>query len=197
MKNITEILNEEIVFESAPQELCLKCGKCCTAITSSYTNAAIVEMAENNEEEAKIFVNTFKPYQSIDEARLANPEQVDKVLLKFIKNKKLDENEVTFYYCPHLTEENLCAVHSQRPDCCRRAPNNAWSLFPDGCGYEGWLFAQREKHKKIVRKLKEILYEIEMMEKASDNNVNSSNSEVKGKIINKIKSYEQYGSQNW
>jgi len=151
-------------------------------------------MANNNEEEAKVFVNVFKPYANIYEAEKADPEHIGQI----IERRKSNKNSLTFYYCPYLSDDNACTIYSQRPDCCRRAPINGWSLFPPRCGYEGWQFEQREKHKKHVRKLKEVLYELELL--ASDDKQISSGQSVKDlkkRIKNKIIEYDKFGSANW
>ena len=60
MINILEILNQKVEFEVPPPELCLKCGKCCRTIVSEIPNEQLAAMAQNNEEEAKVFFNIFK-----------------------------------------------------------------------------------------------------------------------------------------
>ncbi len=195
MTNLNELLNQTIEFEAAPQDLCLKCGRCCSTITSVYTRSELLKMANNNEEEAKVFINTFKPYSDVNAAKEADFEHAGQILDKL---KSVKKSELTFYYCPYVSEDKLCKIYSQRPECCKRAPNNGWSLFPPGCGYEGWQFEQREKHKKHVRKLKEALYELELL--ISDDNsamTEESAKDLKEKIINKIASYQEYGADNW
>ena len=76
----------------------------------------------------------------------------------------INENEITFYYCPNLTKDNKCSIHVTRPDCCRRAPRNGWSIFPPGCGFKGWQFQQRERVKGLIRKIKEHIIELELLE---------------------------------
>ena len=148
-----------------PQRLCKMCGKCCRSITSSYSHSELEKMAEKGAGEAKAFITTFKPYTSIEEAKKVVPEQIDQILGELSQTEGFDINNVTFYYCPHITEKNLCSIHIKRPDTCRRAPRNGWSLMPPGCGFEGWQFEQREKHKKTIRELKEYLYYAEKTSK--------------------------------
>lgn len=198
MINILEILNQKVEFEVPPPELCLKCGKCCRTIVSEIPNEQLAAMAQNNEEEAKVFFNIFKPYSSVDEARKANPEHVDEILKKLQKGKNADNENITFFYCPYVTEDNLCKIYPHRPDCCKRAPINGWALFPEGCGYEGWQFLQREKHQSRIRYLKEFLYELNTI--VDDDNKNILGmpvEELKNKIIEKILEYERYGANKW
>ena len=70
-------------MEKLPQELCIKCGKCC---------------------------------------------------------KKIN--------CKFLRYDNACMIYNNRPAECKSYPFNIWDEVPDGCGYEGWIFLQREKEKQ-------------------------------------------------
>lgn len=195
-----EISKEPVLYTSDfPQHLCHMCGKCCKAITTPYSYEELVELANQGQEEAKVFVEIFQRYNSVDEARAAVPDHVENILNQLRKNNpNLDESKVTFYHCPHLTEENKCAIHPTRPDCCRRAPRNGWSLFPPGCGFKGWQFQQKEKVKASVRKLKEYLMELECL---PDSYVlperNMTVKEMKDFINEKIKPWEKYGAAFW
>ncbi len=195
-----EVSNEQVVYTSDfPQHLCNMCGKCCKAITTPYTYEELVELAAQGQEEAKVFVEIFERYSSIDEAKAAVPDHVENILNQLRKNNPdLDESKVTFYHCPHLTPDNKCSIHSTRPDCCRRAPRNGWSLFPPNCGFKGWQFQQRERVKASVRKLKEYLLELELLEPHTVlSGRNMTASEMKALIKSKIKPWEKYGANFW
>ncbi len=181
-----------------PQYLCKMCGKCCKSITTEYTYEELKKMAKNGSEAAKVFIDIFKPYSSIEQARKIVSEQVDQVLEELAQLKDFDINKITFYYCPHYDEENKCRIYENRPECCRRAPNNPWSCMPPGCGFEGWQFEQRERIKKEVRKLKEYLVAAEAV--AEDGIVPGKNitiEELKKIIEKKISPLEKYGSRLW
>ena len=195
-----EVSNEQVVYTSDfPQHLCNMCGKCCKAITTPYTYEELVELAAQGQEEAKVFVEIFERYTSIDEAKAAVPDHVENILNQLRKNNPdLDESKVTFYHCPHLTPDNKCSIHSTRPDCCRRAPRNGWSLFPPNCGFKGWQFQQRERVKASVRKLKEYLLELELLEPHTVlSGRKMTASEMKALIKSKIKPWEKYGANFW
>lgn len=195
------MLNSELsVMEEGnfPQHLCKMCGQCCLAITTPYTHDELIELANEGQEEAKVFVDIFKRYESVDAAKKAVPEHVENILCELKKNPEYDESKVSFYYCPHLNENNLCSIHSSRPECCRRAPRNGWSLFPPGCGFKGWQFQQRERVKYNVRKLKETLMDFELLN--DDTILPTSNITVKDarlKILEKIAVWEKYGATYW
>ncbi len=195
-------MDDEIFFEHSedfPQHLCKKCGKCCRAIAAPYTYDELQKLAAQGQEEAKVFVNIFKRYNSVSEARTAVPDQVDNIINNLRKsNTDIDESKITFYYCPHLTDDNLCSIYSTRPDCCRRLPRNGWSLVAPDCAFKGWQFQQRERVKSIVRKLKESLMELELLSEDSIlPDKNKTVKEMKEIIKNKIKPFEKYGALYW
>lgn len=79
----------------------------------------------------------------------------------------------------------------------RNFPHSCWDILPPGCGYEGWQFEQKEYHKKLVRKLKESLYELDFL---NDNIVyvhNKTVLELKKEINDEIQPYKKYGADNW
>ena len=163
-----EISKEPVEYLSDfPQHLCNMCGKCCKAITTPYSWEELVELAKQGQEEAKVFVEVFVRYDSVDEARAAVPD-------------------------------NKCAIHATRPDCCRRAPRNGWSLFPPGCGFKGWQFMQKEKVKASVRALKEYLLELELLpEDEVLPEKGKTVKQMKDFIKQKIKPWEKYGALYW
>lgn len=194
-----QISNEPVSYlPEFPQHLCNMCGKCCLAITTPYPHDEIVKLAQEGQEEAKVFVEIFKRYDSIDDARARVPDHVENILNMLRQNPSFDESKVTFYYCPHLTEDNKCSIHKTRPDCCRRAPRNGWSLFPPDCGFKGWQFQQRERIKSSVRHLKEYMLELDLLEPdffMEERNMTAL--QMKEMIAKKIKPWEKYGGHFW
>lgn len=200
MESLFKILNSEQVgdFEQPPLDLCKKCGRCCMTITPVYSHDEVVKMAQNNEEEAKVFLEIFKKYSSIDDAKKQDKEHVEQILEALLENPTFDKDKISFYYCPHLTNGKTCDIYHQRPDCCKRAPKNGWSLFPKNCGYEGWQFEQRELKKKYVRHLKEILYELELLNTYNNVPIKEETIEyLNKKIKSKIKEFYKYGAKYW
>lgn len=181
-----------------PQYLCRTCGRCCRSITTFYSYDELKQLTEEGDEEARVFIEIFKAYPSIEDARKVVPEQVAQVIYVAETYKNIDLDKITFYYCPHITDQNLCSYYEKRPDCCRRAPRHGWSVMPPGCGFEGWQFEMRERHKKMVRKYKEYLY---MMEQFSENGKilgqDKTIEELRQEIEEKIKPWGKYGASFW
>lgn len=178
---------------------CIRCGKCCTVLATSYTHEEIIEMAKKNEQEAIVFVEMFKRYNSIADAKKVHDDTVRRIL----KNKGFSEdysgNEVTFYYCPHKLPDNSCPQYDKRPTCCKQAPNNEWCVMPPKCGYSGWQFEKREQTKANIRSLKEKVYETEILfgEDAFIEEINMPLKELKNLLEEKIKPFEKYGAKGW
>lgn len=181
-------------------DLCNMCGKCCRSIVTEHTHQELVEMAKKDEREAKIFIDFFKKYDSIEDARKVVPDQVEQVLkLKKEKNRE-DLDKVSFYYCSYIDDENKCTIHLERPLCCRMAPVDGWSAMPPGCGYEGWQFEERERIKQTVRSFKEELYRAEMTLKPTDlmEGLNGMTvEEFKTQVNEKLEAFNRFGAKNW
>ena len=194
-QEINDFISE---MDEFPQYLCRMCGRCCKSITTSDSHEELEELAKLGNEEAKVFVNIFKRFPSIEEAKKVVPEQIDQICAELSLKEGFDINKVSFYYCPHITEDNLCTMHSNRPTVCSRAPHNGWSCMPPGCGFEGWQFELREKYKKMTRRFKEYLTAIEAI--SDDGKVPGKDmtiEELKALIDEKIKPWSKYGSKFW
>lgn len=199
LENTMEELNEHGFKEKDfPQYLCKTCGKCCRSITTRFSYEELKQLSEEGEEEAKVFIEIFKAFPSIEEAKKVIPEQIDNILKELSIKEDFNIDDITFYYCPHISDKNLCGIYETRPGCCRRAPRHGWSVMPPGCGFEGWQFEQREKHKKTIRILKEYLYMAETL--SEDGKVPGKEmtvEELRSFIESKIKPWERFGSLFW
>lgn len=189
---------EENFLKERPQGLCKMCGKCCrTAINRKYTYKESRLMAFRGDEYAKEFLKMFTPYNSVEEARNAAPDVVDKILEELDENEILRE-EVTFYKCKYLLDNNMCSIYEERPSICVHYPQNAWTITPPGCGYTTWLYLKQEEYKEKVRKAKEEYLELQLMKKkTTDEVVLKKISSVENKINNTIYQFAEYGANNW
>lgn len=198
MFNSTADNNDIPEIEERP-DLCHKCGRCCRSATTYNSYKQLQELVEQGEPEAIAFLEIFEPFPSIEEARKVVPEQVDQVMSVVNSREDMSAEDVTFYHCRYVTEEGLCGIYERRPRCCRDAPHHGWAVMPPGCGFEGWQFFQREKHKADIRKLKELQFQMQAL---SPDGVhmparNMTLAEL-GDIVNDaIKPWTPYGSQFW
>jgi hypothetical protein len=123
---------------------------------------------------------------------------VDNVL-KVAQDREFSE-DLTFYHCRYVTPEGLCGIYERRPRFCRSAPEHGWSVMPPGCGYEGWQFEQREKHKNMIRNLKTSLYQLQQLSPDGVHHPTRPDTklaDLEAKIEEKIAPWRRFGADLW
>lgn len=176
-------------LERRPQRLCKMCGRCCRAVVASVPHEQLLKLVEEGNQSAKEFLFTFEPYPSIEEALKADEQ---------IKNIPDYQNK-TFYHCKFIKPgSNLCPRYEERFEVCRQFPSSPWAIVPPECGFQGWLFNEREKHKKKIRQLKEeaVFYKAKLKTEIPDNERDLYEKLIK-QIDERVKLYEKYGSKDW
>lgn len=122
-----------------PQSLCRQCGQCCKIAIFKHglTYEEINELILNPKTElsqvkgAKDFLSVFQPV-SFEEAQKINYKFTVDILKKLNKSK----DEVSFFSCRYVTDDNKCSIHNSRPDFCRHYPVcSKDGFFFDACGY--------------------------------------------------------------
>lgn len=176
-------------YERRPQRLCKMCGKCCRMATASVPHDELLKQVEEGNQSAIEFLETFEPYESLEEAL-----KFDESTVKNIP----DYQNRTFYHCRFIKEDNLCSKYEQRYEVCRQFPTSPWAVVPVGCGFEGWLFNEREAHKKLIRKLKEekIYYQAKLKTKIPNKEKQLFEKLIKT-IDARIALYSKYGAEDW
>lgn len=131
-----------------PQELCIMCGKCCRTI--------FLEMCSTHEEFQKKMelepenFHYFIPI-SHEEASQISSEFVEGVINHF----KQQGRDVGFYRCRFVTDDNMCSIHTTRPDLCRKYPRpHRNAVYHPECGY-------KETAQKNWLEIEKILAELE------------------------------------
>ncbi len=188
---------EKNYLNKRPQNLCLMCGKCCRVVTTGTPHSELVELAARGDVYAKEFLEIFEPYPSIEDARRASNDTVENILLHLKNDSKATDN-LTFYYCKYLQEDNMCSRYEDRMTLCKHFPSSPWAIVPPGCGFSGWLFLKREEDKERVRKAKEELLDLQVLRTKLTNKETLEKLELVEKKLNKtIELYKKYGSQDW
>ena len=189
---------EENYLAKRPQHLCHMCGKCCRVVTTSLSYAELKQMGQDGDKGAVDFLSLFVPYDSIESARNVDAGVVDNIINRLKSDGSFDEKKITFYGCKYLQDNNLCSRYETRLDLCKHCPSTPWSIVPPGCGFEGWLFWQREEIKQKIRKSKEELLELKLLRmRTKDENTLQKINVVEHKIPRGIDFYKKYGSENW
>lgn len=188
----------EEYLKSRPQRLCHMCGKCCRVVTTAKSYEELCACRDRGDEGAIDFLEIFEPYISLDAAREVSKETVDNVVEALKENGIYDEKSLTFYKCRYLQEDNLCSRYKDRPDLCEVFPSSPWAVVPPGCGFEGWLFQQREEKKQKIRRMKEDILSLEVMLKET-NNLDQMKKilDTIDKIKETINMYAKYGANDW
>ena len=191
-----EILEDYV--KARPQRLCHMCGKCCRVVTGGKTYSELLQGVENNDDGAKDFLRIFEPYPSIAAAREIEPQVVDNIVNILKSSGLYDENALTFYKCRYLNDDNSCSTYETRPDLCKLFPSSPWAVVPPGCGFEGWLFQQRERLKQRIRKLKETILslEVEMLTIEDPEQVKRIQDAI-ARTKATIQSQAPYGADDW
>ncbi len=194
-----EVVKEFRSLEERPQSLCKMCGRCCRVVTNGkYSYDEILSMAKAGNEYAKDFVKIFIPYNSIEEARLADKSVVDNVISTLKAKGLCNLNTLTFYYCRYVLDNNLCSIYEERPALCKVCPSSGWAVTPPGCGFEPWLFLRREEVMERVRKHKEELIELQIMKrKTRDEKLLQKIYSVERKLNAAVDLYTEKGSKSW
>lgn len=119
------------INQCRPNYTCAGCGVCCKLACSEFSIDELKEKAQNGDNFAKQFTETFIPYDSVEDARNIYPQYI-----KLLE----DENETGyyFYHCPKVTEDNRCPDYDNRPQICRDFPDNPLAFLPPECGYKEW-----------------------------------------------------------
>ena len=189
---------EDTYLARRPQELCNMCGRCCRVVTTSKPYEELLKLQAENDEGACEFLRIFVPYPSIEEARKVDAGVVDNVIALLKEDGNYKEGKLTFYGCKYLLDNNKCSIYEERPVLCRHCPSTPWSIVPPGCGFESWLFMERENAKQRVRKAKEDLLELKLLkQKTNDPDVHKKIASVEHKIEHTIDLYKKYGSYDW
>ena len=124
-RKLNEILAYRVNFK------CTGCAMCCKLACSEFSPEELKTKAQNGDNFANQFLSVFIPYNSKEEARKIYPEYIELL-------EENGENEVYFYHCPKLTEDNRCSDYENRPQICRDFPDNPLSILPKSCGYKEW-----------------------------------------------------------
>lgn len=189
---------EKNYLSQHPQSLCNMCGICCRLATTEVPYKKLLELQAQGDEGAMDFLELFEPYASIEEARKVSASVVDNVINGLKADNNYNEDELTFYHCRFIGDDNLCGRYETRKILCDHFPSTPWAIVPPGCGFEGWLFMKREETKQKIRKVKEELIELQLLKrkKLSDEMLAKIEA-VEKKMYNSIELHKKHGSEFW
>lgn len=154
-----------------PMPQCKMQGCCCRAASPSVPFHKLLEKAANGDDFARNFFSIFIPYASHEEARQVVPGLVERTLKAAQKDKAFEnEDDVVFYHCRYIGEDNRCQIWEDRPQLCRAYPDSPFMVFAPGCAFEPWAQAVREKFNQMkaeLAQLKTLKDELDSLQKGT------------------------------
>lgn len=150
-------------FEKAlgvPQPKCCSNGDCCKGASPSEPYYRLLRRAAQGDEFARNFFSIMVPYASHEEAAQVVPGLVEKTREAALKSDKFPNgpDDVVFYRCRYLQDNNRCGVHEDRPQFCRDYPDTPFVVMAPGCAFIPWANTCRAKFEAMqteVASLKE------------------------------------------
>jgi Fe-S-cluster containining protein len=144
---------------------CNQCAQCCKCASPSTPTFELIERAKKGDSFAMDFLSIFEPYKDIDEAGKSNPDIIERSLKICEKdNSKVNKENIVFYKCKYISDDNKCLIYEDRPRLCREYPDIPFLIFAKGCAYENWSKECKEKYNALqgeLAKAKELKKEIE------------------------------------
>jgi Fe-S-cluster containining protein len=153
MQNPTEW--ETLTGIPVPQ--CKMQGCCCRAASPSTPAKKLLEHAAQGDDFARNFLSQFVPYLTPGEAEAAVPGMTERMYRAAAKSEDFASlDDVVFYKCRYLGDDNRCQIYEDRPELCRSYPDTPFVVFAPGCAFEPWAKAVREKYLKIQAQVDEL-----------------------------------------
>lgn len=119
------------VADNRVKNHCVGCGVCCRFAVSEFSPEKLKQKAENGDNFAYQFIQTFIPYESIEQAKKVFPQYI-----KMLEEQ--GEKDYYIYHCPKVTVDNRCPDYENRPQICRDFPDNPVGFLPKTCGFTPW-----------------------------------------------------------
>lgn len=140
-----------------PMPTCKMQGCCCRGASPSTPAKKLLEKAADGDVFARNFFNIFIPYPNHDAARQVVPGLVERTLKASEKDAGFDSHDdVVFYHCRYIGEDNKCQIWEDRPELCRAYPDSPFVVFAPNCAFEPWAMAARQKFAEMKASIEEL-----------------------------------------
>lgn len=140
-----------------PLPECKKQGCCCRGASPSTPYHQLLEKAANGDDFARNFFSIFVPHASHDDARKIVPGLVERTLRAAEKDEGFQSAEdVVFYQCRYIGDDNTCQIWEDRPQLCRAYPDGPFVVFAPNCAYEPWAKAVKEKFAAMKAEIEQL-----------------------------------------
>ncbi len=133
---------------------CKMQGCCCRAASPSIPFHQLMAKAANGDEFARNFFSIFIPHASHADAAAIVPGLVERTLKASQKDEAFQTpDDIVFYQCRYIGEDNKCRIWEDRPELCRAYPDSPFMVFAPGCAFEPWAIEVKEKFNAIKAEL--------------------------------------------
>lgn len=144
-----QIMDQLGVIRSSREAIqCRQTGQCCRLASSEHSWRQLREKAAAGDSFAQQFTSVFLPYPSVEKAKEAFPAVVEQVL-DYASRCEEGEQDVYFYHCPYVTDDNRCSLYgtAKRPTICSTYPETPLTFVHKHCAWEGW---QQQYHEAAL-----------------------------------------------
>lgn len=140
-----------------PMPKCNQQGCCCRGASPSVPYHVLLERAAQGDEFARNFFNQFVPYANHDEARKVGAGLVERTLKAAAQEPDFrGPEDVVFYKCRFIGDDNKCQIYEDRPKLCRDYPDTPFVVFAPGCAFETWGHQVKKRFAEIQEELKQM-----------------------------------------
>ncbi|MCA9789542.1 MAG: YkgJ family cysteine cluster protein [Cyanobacteria bacterium HKST-UBA06] len=130
-------------------------GCCCRGASPSVPYFKLLEKAANGETFARDFFTIFLPYDSHESARAVEAGLVERTLRAAEKDSGFrGPDDVVFYKCRYIGQDNKCQIWEDRPELCRAYPDTPFVVFAPNCAFEPWATQVRAGYSALKDNLK-------------------------------------------
>lgn len=138
----------ETINKEKQRYTCKQTGACCRLASSEFNWEQLLQKASQGDSFAQQFTSVFLPYPSNEAAAERFPDVVAEVLA-YASKQKPGEQDVTFYHCPYIQEDNKCSLYgtAKRPAICADYPGTPLTFVHKHCAWRPW---QENSHRQSL-----------------------------------------------
>lgn len=117
-----------------PQNQCDQSGECCRGAAQIRPWERLIQQAAQGSPTSRAFLNQYVPYPDYEAALQAAPDAVH-ASVEIALSRGESPEDLVFYHCVYLKDENQCQIYEDRPTLCRDFPESPFGAIPKCCGY--------------------------------------------------------------
>lgn len=136
---------------------CKMQGCCCRAASPSTPAYKLLEKAANGDVFAQNFFSIFVPHLTHEAAKKQSGDLVERTLKASKKDEGFEsEEDVVFYKCRYIGDDNRCQIWEDRPQLCRDYPDSPFMVMEKNCAFRPWAQEAKEKYYEMKQSIKDL-----------------------------------------